>query len=174
VVDIPIIVCNAPGLTASDVSIGTFERFAALPGIIGVEDCTGDLSRLGLLPQSARSRLRHYSGDDRTCLPFNLMGGSGTFSTVANITPRLMSSLHAALRLGDLRSAHSLHVRLEPVFDLLKRDTPTAVIKRALQALHGLNAETRLPLAPVDVPTPQAIEDLLETLPRNIGLSATL
>jgi len=123
------------------------------------------MNRLAHLPQAVKTRLRQFSGDDRTSLFFNLIGGSGTFSIAANIAPRLVSGLHDALRSGDVKTARLLDEKLGPVFDIIAREPTPSVIKCALRFLHGMSDQTRLPLTCVEPTMVDAIRNLLDTLP---------
>jgi 4-hydroxy-tetrahydrodipicolinate synthase len=174
VVDIPLVICNVPGRTASDLSPGTMARLASLPGIAGIQDCTGDLGRLARMPAKERSGLRCYSGHDQTAMAFNLTGGAGTFSAAANIAPRLVCAMHDALTSGNIAAAAALNARLQPIIEILEREPAPAVAKQALQFIHGISAETRLPLTPVEPETAAALRLLVDSLPRNAAIPAAI
>ena len=164
-VDIPIIICNAPGYTASDLAPRTLERLAAIPGIVGIQDCTGDIGRLALTLPSLRSRFRHYSGHDLTALPFNLAGGSGSISTVANIAPRFVSAMHDALRTGNLAAAIALDAKVNPIHRILQQEPGPATVKQALAILLGIDPQVRLPLTQIAPDTAAALRMALANLP---------
>jgi 4-hydroxy-tetrahydrodipicolinate synthase len=148
-VDIPVVVCNAPGRTASDLAPRTLERLASIPQVFGLQDCTGDITRLISTPPAISRRLRHYSGHDLTALAFNLAGGAGSISLAANIVPRLVGGLHAALRTGNADMALALAGRINPLLQILEREPGPPVIKQALAIIGSTDPEVRLPLTPV-------------------------
>jgi 4-hydroxy-tetrahydrodipicolinate synthase len=160
-VDIPIILRNAPRQTAIDLAPQTLERLAAIENIVGLQDCTGDISRLALMPPDLRKRFRLYSGHDLTAFPFNLAGGVGTISIAANIAPRYLSAMHDALRGGNLDAAINLAGRVNPLLRALEREPGPAGIKRALHILQRLDPEVRLPLTPL---APETVEEIRVSL----------
>ncbi|QRM56900.1 4-hydroxy-tetrahydrodipicolinate synthase [Sinorhizobium sp. BG8] len=164
-VDLPIIVCNAPGRTAVDLSTRTLERLASIPSIVGVMDCTGDMTRFAGLPPALRDRFRHLSGHDATACPFFLCGGSGSISAGANVAPRLFAAMHSALRTGNVDAAYALQARLNPLVQALEKEGTPAAIKHALSLVLPLSAEVRLPITAAALETQAEIRMALSSLP---------
>ncbi|MDB5522933.1 MAG: 4-hydroxy-tetrahydrodipicolinate synthase [Rhizobium sp.] len=163
-VNIPIVICNAPARTASDLAPRTLERLATIAGIVGLQDCTGDLGRLALIPPGLKNRFRQYSGHDLTAFSFNLAGGAGSFSVAANIAPRFVSAMHDALRTGNLDAAITLNARVNPILQVLEREPGPATVKQALAILRDLDPELRLPLTPIAPETAAALRTALVSL----------
>src|SRR3990167_9912505 len=67
-VELPVLVYNVPGRTASDVSNETLARLSALPNIIGVKDATGDMTRVSFQRLMCGEDWVMLSGDDPTAL----------------------------------------------------------------------------------------------------------
>lgn len=166
---LPVMLCNAPGRTAVDLTPRLIDRLAALPDIVGIVDCTGDLGRLVPGADRKRARLRHMSGHDLTSFAFNLSGGSGTVSIAANVAPRLVGAMHVALATGNIDTAAALNLRLRPLMDALEREPAPAVAKQALQFVFGIDPETRLPLTPVEPETAAALRHAVSQLPHHGG-----
>ncbi|WSH66855.1 4-hydroxy-tetrahydrodipicolinate synthase [Rhizobium ruizarguesonis] len=143
---LPVIVDHAPAQTASDLSTETLSRLAAIPGIFGIRDATGDIARFVGLSAILRQRFRFYSGHDLSALAFTIAGGDGMISSGANVVPRLLTSMQQAARAGNLSAAHSLQDRLLPLISTLGPEGDPARIKYALRLVRGLKAELRLPL----------------------------
>lgn len=160
-VDLPILVYNVPSRTGVDLSPCTIERLAAIPGIVGFKDATGDLSRILTLARNHGDRFVWLSGHDATAFGFNTMGGSGTISVVANIAPRLCSEMHAACRRGDPHAARALHNRLRPIIAALELETNPVPVKHALHLLGRMMPDVRLPLVEVEPETASAIRNAL-------------
>jgi 4-hydroxy-tetrahydrodipicolinate synthase len=158
---LPLLVENAPARTASDLTIETLGRLAAIPAISAIVDASGDISRLANLAPTLRQRFRFLSGHDATALAFACSGGSGCISAAANVLPRLFTSLLQAAQGGNLAAATSLHDRLLPLIQALGAEGDPARIKHALHRLRGLSAELRLPLVEAEADIRSAIDDAL-------------
>ncbi|HBF29888.1 4-hydroxy-tetrahydrodipicolinate synthase [Rhizobium sp.] len=150
VVDLPLVIVNAPGRCVVDLQNPLLERLANISSIIGLVDCTGDVTRLAQMPAICKSRMRHYSGHDRTALAFALAGGNGSFSLAANIAPRQMAGMQTAFRMGNLPAARSLQDRLSPLLSALEMEHPIVAAKQALATVLGIAPDVRLPLTPLD------------------------
>ena len=160
-VDLPVFVGLHPSRTATDLSVRTLEKLAALPRIAGIVDATGDITRMATLPAALRARFEFVSGRDLTAFAFHLSGGTATLSAAANLVPRLTVALHEALDTCNLHAAQALQERLAPVFHVLDGDEATAAIKYGLCLLRGMNDDVRLPLTPVSPETGAAIRRAL-------------
>lgn len=143
---LPVIVDNAPARTASDLSTETLGKLAAIPGIFGILDATGDIARFAGLSPFLRQRFRFFSGHDPSALAFTVAGGDGMISPGANVLPRLFTSMQQAARAGNLSAALSLQDRLLPLITGLGPEGDPARIKHALRLIRGLETELRLPL----------------------------
>lgn len=157
-VEIPIILYNVPSRAGVDLTLDTLERLAQFPNIIGIKDATGDLSRPMALASRLSDRFIQLSGHDATAMAFNLIGGRGTISVVANIAPSLCVDLQKACRRGDAVTALAIQQRLQPLIAALERETNPGPVKHALHVLHGISPEMRLPLVPVTPATAEAVE----------------
>ncbi|MBI5941009.1 MAG: 4-hydroxy-tetrahydrodipicolinate synthase, partial [Caulobacterales bacterium] len=69
-VQLPVLVYNVPGRTASDVSNETLARLSALPNIIGVKDATADMTRVSFQRLMCGEDWVMLSGDDPTALGY--------------------------------------------------------------------------------------------------------
>lgn len=164
-VDLPIIICNAPDRTASDLSPRSIERLRNVAGIVGLADCSGDIGRLSVTRDGPRARFRYFSGHDLTALAHMLSGGSGTLSVAANVAPRLVAAMHVAIATGNIDAATTLNLRLRPLMQLFQREPAPAVAKQALQFVVGIDPEVRLPLTAVEPETAAALRLALSALP---------
>ncbi|MBA1350142.1 4-hydroxy-tetrahydrodipicolinate synthase [Rhizobium sp. WYCCWR 11146] len=158
---LPVIVDHAPAQTASDLSTETLGRLAAIPGIFGIRDATGDIARFTGLSPFLRQRFRFFSGHDPSALAFTIAGGDGMISSGANVVPRLFTSMQQAARAGNLLAAHSLQDRLLPLISALGPEGDPARIKHALRLMRGLEVELRLPLVAVEPELCSAIGEAL-------------
>src|SRR5512132_4096383 len=76
-VEMPMLLYNVPGRTASDMQNDTVLRLAQLPGIIGIKDATAHIERGTDLIRRAPRGFAIYSGEDSTALALMLLGGHG-------------------------------------------------------------------------------------------------
>ncbi|TAV73369.1 4-hydroxy-tetrahydrodipicolinate synthase [Rhizobium leguminosarum] len=143
---LPVIIDHAPAQTASDLSTETLGRLAAIPGIFGICDATGDIARFAGLSPFLRQRFRFFSGHDPSALAFTIAGGDGVISPGANVLPKLFTSMQQAARAGNLSAARSLQDRLLPLISALGPEGDAARIKHALRLMRSLEGELRLPL----------------------------
>lgn len=173
---LPIIIDNAPAQTASDLSTETLGRLAAIPGIFGIRDATGDIARFAGLSPFLRQRFRFFSGHDASALAFTIAGGDGMISPGANVLPRLFTSMQQAARAGNLSAALSLQDRLLPLISVLGPEGDPARIKHALRLTRGLEVELRLPLVAAEPETRFAIGKALAPFldESSVGLALSL
>ena len=177
-VDVPLIVYNVPGRTVADLANETVLRLAAVPGIVGIKDATGDIGRgialiaaldalqPGLQPslqpslQPARE-FAVYSGDDGSAVALMLMGGKGNISVTANIAPRAMHALCEAAMAGDATAAREWHVKTLALHRMQSIEPNPTTTKWAMQQMGLLEAGIRLPLVPLTSTHHAAVIDAL-------------
>jgi 4-hydroxy-tetrahydrodipicolinate synthase len=148
-VDLPIVLYNIPGRTASNMLPETVARVAELPPVVGINPATGSLDQASQV--AALCDLTILSGDDSLTLPLLSVGGRGVVSVVGNLVPRDVKSLIAAFEAGRVQDAQTWHRRLFPLCrDLLGVATNPIPIKTALRLLGRDTGELRLPLCPLD------------------------
>ena len=113
------------------------------------------------------------SGHDETAYAFNLLGGDGMISVIANVLPHVFVAMHNACKSGDWSTARYIQQRMQPVFDAFGLDTNPCPIKYALKHRRDMSDELRLPLVPVSVETASEIRSALDHLgdPGNHGQS---
>jgi 4-hydroxy-tetrahydrodipicolinate synthase len=161
-VDLPVILYNVPSRTVADMATDTTLRLAAVPGIVGIKDATGDLARGADLLRRAPKQFAVYSGNDDSALALMLVGGHGVISVTANVVPRLMSELARAALDGNLARAREINNQLLPLhFKLFVEPNPTAV-KWALQRIGRTGGGIRLPLVPLGAAAQQIVEAALK------------
>jgi 4-hydroxy-tetrahydrodipicolinate synthase len=148
-VDLPIILYNIPGRTASNILPETVARLAELPQFVGIKEATGSLDQASQI--AALSNLTILSGDDSLTLPLMSIGGRGVVSVVANLVPRDLKALVSSFDAGRFSDALQWHRRLFPLCrDLLGVATNPIPVKAAMKLLGRGNGEMRLPMTPLD------------------------
>jgi 4-hydroxy-tetrahydrodipicolinate synthase len=152
-VDLPLLLYNVPGRTAADLANETVLRLAQVPGIVGIKDATADLARgselLRALSAEGRTEFAVYSGDDITGLPLLFMGAHGVISVTANVAPKLMAEMCAAVLAGDGARARAVNNRLLALHRKLFIEANPIPVKWALAEMGLIQGELRLPLTPL-------------------------
>lgn len=160
--NLPIIIYNVPPRSAVDMSIDTMKRCAELPRVIGVKDATADLARPARTRIAIGADFCQLSGEDATALPFLAQGGVGCISVTSNVAPKLTAQMHAAWRAGDLKKAMEINERLMPVNDAMFCESSPGPVKYALSVMGHIQADLRLPLAPISEASKQKVEAALK------------
>jgi 4-hydroxy-tetrahydrodipicolinate synthase len=147
--DLPIVLYNIPGRTASNILPETLARLAEIPSIVAVKEATGSLDQASHV--ASLCDLTILSGDDSLTLPLMSIGGRGVVSVVGNLIPRDLKALVSAYDAGKPAEALQWHRRLFPLCrDMLAVATNPIPLKTALKLLGRGNGELRLPLCPLD------------------------
>jgi 4-hydroxy-tetrahydrodipicolinate synthase len=148
-VDIPIVLYNIPGRTASNITPETIARLAAIPQIVGLKEATGSMDQASHV--ASLCDLTLLSGDDSMTLPLMSIGGRGVVSVVGNLVPRDLKALVSAYDAGKTDEALKWHKRLFALSrDLLSVATNPIPLKTAMKLLGRGNGEMRLPMCPID------------------------
>ena len=164
-VEMPIILYNVPKRTGVDLGLDTIEQLARIPNIVGIKDASGDLDRPRATSLVSGPKFVQLSGDDDTAVAFNLAGGKGCISVLANVVPSLCRDLQRCCRIRDWAGARTIEHRLAPLREALARETNPGPIKHALSLLHpGFPREPRLPLVGVAPATASHIAETLADL----------
>jgi 4-hydroxy-tetrahydrodipicolinate synthase len=121
-------------------------QLAKLPGIIGVKDATGDITRVSKQRASCGKDFIQLSGEDASALGFNAHGGVGCISVTANVAPRLCAEFQAATLAGDYAKALEYQDRLMPLHEAIFLEPGLAGAKYGLSRLGKCAEEVRLPL----------------------------
>jgi len=148
--DLPQVVYNIPGRTASNIAPETLARMAEkYPTIVAVKEATGSLDQASSI--AALCDLTLLSGDDSLTLPLMSIGGRGVVSVVGNIVPKDMLALVKAAGSGNFAEALKLHRKLFPLCrDMLSVATNPIPVKTALKLLGRDSGELRLPMCAMD------------------------
>src|SRR5262245_30608644 len=149
VCDLPIVLYNIPGRTASNILPETIARLAEVPSIVAVKEATGSLDQASHV--ASLCNLTILSGDDSMTLPLMSIGGRGVVSVVGNIVPRDLKALVSAYDAGKTDEALKWHRKLFALSrDLLSVATNPIPLKTAMKLLGRDTGELRLPLCPLD------------------------
>jgi 4-hydroxy-tetrahydrodipicolinate synthase len=147
--DLPIVLYNIPGRTASNIVPETIARLAEIPSIVAIKEATGSLDQASHI--ASLCDLTILSGDDSLTLPLMSIGGRGVVSVVGNLIPRDLKALVSSYEAGNTEEALRWHRKLFTLCrDMLSVATNPIPLKTAMKLLGRGNGELRLPMCPLD------------------------
>lgn len=160
--ELPIILYNVPGRTASNMTAETTLRLANdFSNIIAVKEASGDLDQIATIIQHKPSDFLVISGDDALTLPLISAGADGVISVVGNAFPAEFSNLvHKALA-GDYNEARVEHYKLKDIIENLFVEGNPAGVKECLKHASICQNHVRLPLLPVSQITSERLYRLM-------------
>jgi len=160
-VHLPQIIYNVPGRTNSNILPETVGRLSNISNIVGIKDATANMEQLAHTLDAADGRIRFYSGDDATVLPFMALGGHGVISVVSNLVPERMKQLTSAMGSGDFVTARTAQFALRELNQAMFMQSNPIPVKAACAMMGWMDWELRLPLTIL----PQAMrEDLFAAM----------
>jgi len=162
-VDLPVVVYNVPGRTASNIEAKTTLEMARIPGIVAIKEASGLLPQIADVIRGRPAEFSVLSGDDEITLPLMALGGDGIISVISNATPKLMAQLCARMRAGDLAGAQALHFQLLPWMRAAFIESNPLPAKAALTMMGRIKNVLRLPLVPMLESNTDAVRAALKT-----------
>ena len=165
-VDIPIVVYNIPGRTASNITSETMLRMAEIDGICAVKEASGNLDQVKEIIKGRPKGFEVLSGDDAFTPALIRSGGDGVISVTSNCLPKEMAELVRVLLAGDNASADKLIAKLTPIFEVLFVETNPIPIKYVMSKMGYGSGVPRLPLTKITEKSRAAVDSVLN----NIGL----
>ena len=148
-VELPIVLYNVPGRTASNMEARTTLRLATHPRIVAVKEASGNLAQVDEILRERPPGFAVLSGEDALTLPMMAMGGDGVISVTSNATPRLVAALCARCAAGDLVGARATQARLAAWTHAAFVESNPLPVKAALARLGRVANVLRLPLVPL-------------------------
>lgn len=164
-VDIPIVIYNVPGRTASNIDAKTVLKLAEeTPHIAGIKEASANFGQIMEILHHRPAGFGMWSGDDNLTLPLVALGADGIVSVVANEVPKMFSDMVRAALKGKWEKARELHYRLLDLMNVNFIESNPIPVKAALGMIGMIENRLRLPLVPLsDVHRPK-LEDALREL----------
>jgi 4-hydroxy-tetrahydrodipicolinate synthase len=162
--EVPVVLYNVPGRTASNLAPQTTLRLAEISNIVAVKEASGSLEQIMAILRDRPEGFAVLSGDDALTLPMLAMGADGVVSVASNVAPEQMVQMVDAGLNGDMAEARRLHYRLLPLMNALFAETNPAPAKAALSMLGLIENQLRLPLVPVQSETAERVKGCLREL----------
>jgi 4-hydroxy-tetrahydrodipicolinate synthase len=148
--NLPIILYNVPGRTASNIAATTTLRLANdFDNIIAVKEASGDMEQIMHIINERPDNFLVISGDDAITWPIIAAGGDGVISVVGNGFPTEFKAVVEAGLNGDMPAANLAHYKLFPIIPLLFAEGNPGGIKEVLAHRKIMGTAMRLPLVNV-------------------------
>ncbi len=163
-VDLPILLYNIPGRTATNLLPETVLRLAEQPNIIAIKESSGVMGQIIELLTHAPATFSVLAGDDALALPVIALGGTGLVSVASNAIPGPMSQMIAAALSNDWPVARALNSRYFALMQAHFIEPSPAPIKATLALLGRCTETLRLPMVPVTEATRSKLESILRGL----------
>ncbi len=148
-VDIPQILYNVPGRTASDIQVETVARLAEFKNIVAIKEAS-TFERVEQLVRRVGDQIDVLTGEDGIAAKCVLAGAKGVISVTANIAPLQMHEMIAAACAGDEVTAYAINDKLKELHHVLFLEANPIPVKWVLQEMKKIHAGIRLPLVPLD------------------------
>ena len=145
-VNIPVIAYNVPSRTGMDIGLDACRELAKMPGIAGIKEASGDITKVGHILEACGEDLPVYSGNDDQTVPVMALGGLGVISVASNVVPGRVKALTDACLFGDYTHAALLQRRLLPLTDLLFCQVNPIPVKAAMGLIGMDCGACRMPL----------------------------
>ncbi|WP_328286068.1 4-hydroxy-tetrahydrodipicolinate synthase [Synechococcus sp. Nb3U1] len=162
--DLPILLYNIPGRTGASLQPETVAKLAELETIVAIKEASGIMDVASEIRRLTPSRFGIYSGDDSLTLPILSLGGSGVVSVASHLVGLQLQELIQSYARGQHDQALAHHLRLFPLFKALFVETNPVPVKAALEMQGWQVGRVRLPLAPLQASSLQALRQVLEEM----------
>lgn len=159
--EMPIVLYNVPGRTASNLLPATVLRLAALEWIVGIKEASGSIAQMTEIAIGMPEGFRLLSGDDGMVLPLIALGGCGVISVVSNIAPREMAEFTQLCLAGRFDAARALQGRLFELTRACFLESNPIPVKAALAMMGRIDESYRLPLVPLGRDRRREVEEIL-------------
>ena len=163
-VNVPILLYNIPGRTATNLLPETVLRLAESPNIIGIKESSGQIGQITEIIAHAPSTFSVLAGDDAMALPVLALGGKGLVSVASNAIPGPISQMIAAALRNDWDVARELNARHFALMQAHFCEPSPAPIKAVMAMLGHCTETLRLPMVPVTEATRAKLKALLQEL----------
>ena len=162
--ELPVIAYNVPSRTGVDIRVDTCRVLAEIPGIAGIKEASGDISKIGRILAACGDELPVYSGNDDQTVPVMALGGAGVISVASNVVPRPMKELTDACLAGEYPKAAAIQRKLLKLMDLMFCQVNPIPVKAAMKLMGFDCGSCRPPLDGLPDEDVQKLRDCLDEL----------
>ncbi|HKY27230.1 MAG TPA: 4-hydroxy-tetrahydrodipicolinate synthase [Pyrinomonadaceae bacterium] len=160
--DLPVVIYNVPGRTASNITAATTLKLAHdVQNIVAIKEASGDLTQIMAILRGRPENFRVLSGDDSLTFAMLALGGEGLISVASNEAPAMMSEMIELALAGEWDKSRALHYKLLPLMEVNFIESSPGPVKAALAMLNLIEENYRLPLVPVQEKTRGRLREVL-------------
>ena len=159
-VGFPIMLYNVPSRTGVSLAVETTARLSKIKTIVALKDASGNVEQVTQL--RALSDIQILSGEDSLTFSILCLGGRGVVSVAANVIPKPVAEMTAAVLKGDLEKGRQIHDRYFEIFKGLFIETNPIPVKTALKKMGMYNGEMRLPMCEMSAANDEKLEKILK------------
>ena len=163
-VGLPIMLYNVPGRTGCNIDVATLVRLAAVPGIVGVKEASGNIGQMVEICGAVPNNFLVLSGDDALTLPLMAVGGHGIISVAGNEVPAEMARMVEHAERNDFAAARRIHAEILPLMLVNFIESNPIPVKCAMAAMGLLEEVFRLPMVPPREASRAKIQQVLAAL----------
>lgn len=163
-VNLPIMIYNVPGRTASNIQADTVKKLAEIENIVALKEASGDMNQISEIISKVPKEFLIYSGDDSMTLPSMAVGAYGIVSVSSHIVSREMKTMIDAFVEEDTKGAKEIHLKLFKVFQVLFIDSNPIPVKAALNMTGTKAGGLRLPLTEANQDVKEKIKEVLNEM----------
>jgi 4-hydroxy-tetrahydrodipicolinate synthase len=161
--DLPIIVYNIPGRTATNMEPSTLKRLKqACRNIVGVKEANKDFEQVSRVLSECGMDFLVYSGIESLCFPMLAVGGSGHISATANVLPKEVAELYNLFVRGKWEESREMHYKLLPINEALFWETNPIPLKTAMGIIGKIHPRLRPPLVPLSQEKTKKLAEVLK------------
>lgn len=148
-VDLPIVLYNVPGRTASTMTPQTILTLADEQPFVAVKQAVADLDQLSDILQERPDHFAVLSGEDSLTLAMIALGADGVISVLSNETPAEFVELVDAALAGERSEAIRMQRQLLPLMRANFVESNPIPVKYALSRMGLIENVLRLPMTPL-------------------------
>jgi len=160
--ELPMVLYNIPGRTATRIEHETLLRLAQRRNIVAVKDSTGDFQAITKLVAEGPEGFEVYSGDDWATFGYLCLGAVGVVSVASHLVGPQIRQMIELIETGDVPAARKLHETLSPLFNALFVTSNPIPLKAALEMVGRPCGDPRLPLVPATTEEKERVRRALE------------
>lgn len=149
--DLPMMVYNVPGRTATNLLPRTLEAVArSTPNLVAVKEASHDLEQAAEIRSLLPPPFALYSGEDGLTLPMLAIGGDGVVSVASHLVPERIKEMMDRFWAGEVAEATRIHLALLPLVRALFVSANPIPVKYALGLVGRSAGRPRPPLCELD------------------------